>query len=268
MTLTAARRFLVGVLVAAGALLMVTAHSAEAKPNVSRDLITPGTLLVGTDTPYPPFEFGKPPHYKGFDIDLVNAIARKLDLRVTIIDTAFDAIFMDLGRRKFDLLASAATITPERRRHVSFTKPNFDATQSLVVRRGSRIRSIRDLAGLKVGVQDGTTGWAFARDKTRAAVVVGYRTSARVLSALKSRRVDAAIIDESVARQALRRGVRGVRIAKSFSVGEKYAFAVRKGAGKLRRGINWAFARVKSEGKFKRIYRRWFHMNPPPSLRG
>lgn len=257
-----------GVVLATAAMLaFIGTASAEAKPNVSRDLITPGTLLVGTDSPYAPFEFGKPPHYKGFDIDLVNAIARKLDLRVTIIDTPFDTIFTKLSHGKFDLLAAAATITPERRRYVSFTKPNFDARQSLVVRQGSSIRTIRQLRGLTIGAQDGTTGEAFANDNTPASRVQGYASGAATLAALKRRKVSAVILDEPVAKNAVRKGVRGIRIVKSFSVGSKFAFAVKKGHGRLRVGINWAFGKVKADGTFRRIYRKWFGINPPPSLR-
>lgn len=248
-------------------LSLIAAPSATAKPDVSRDLIEPGILKVGTDAPYPPFEFGSPPHYKGFDIDLVNAIARKLDLRVKIIDTPFDTIFLRLKRGDFDLLAAAATITPERRRVVAFTNPNFDATQSLVVRRGSKIRSIRQLAGRTIGAQDGTTGEAFAVRRTPARKVIGYATSAAALASLKRGRISAAIIDEAVARGAIRRGVRGIKVSKSFSVGHRYGFAVRKRHGKLRRGVNWAFDRVKADGTYRRIYRKWFGIDPPRWLR-
>lgn len=242
------------------------AQTAEARPNVDRDLITPGTLMVGTDSPYAPFEFGSPPHYRGFDIDVVNAIARKLDLRVKVIDTTFDTIFTQLDRGKFDLLAAAATITPERRRTVSFTDPNFDARQSLVVRRGSPIRSIRQLGGLTIGAQNGTLGEDFAYNETRAASVLGFPSGRATLAALKRGRISAAIIDETVVRSAIRRGVRGIKLARSFSVGARYAFAVKKGHGELRLGVNWAFDKIKADGTFKRIYRRWFGINPPPSL--
>jgi polar amino acid transport system substrate-binding protein len=247
--------------------LLLLVSTAGARPNVASDLNTRGVLTVGTDSPYGPFEFGKPPHYKGFDIDLVNAIARKLELRVVIIDTPFGTIFTDLRRRKFDLVASATTITPVRKRYVRFTEPNFDARQSLLVRRGSSIRSIADLTGKIVGVQDGTTGESFANDNTGARKVVGFPTSRATIRALKAKRVNAVIIDEPVATAALKHGVRGVALTTSFSVGNHFAFAVRKRARTLHRGVNWAFDRVKAEGTFRRIYRKWFDMDPPPSLR-
>lgn len=255
--------------IAATILLMLGLGStAEAKPpNVSRDLMTPGTLIVGSDIPYPPFEFGFAPGYDGFDIDLVDAMARKLRLKVKYVDTRFDSIFDDLRNGDFDLVASATTITPERRRYVRFTKPNFDAQQSLVVVPGSAIRSLKDLSGTTVGAQDGTSGEAFARDNTRASQVVTFPNGQAVIRALKKGKVDAVILDQVVVNFFKQRGQRGFKAVRNISIGERYAYAVEKSSTRLLRGINWAFGKVRADGSFKRIYRKWFGINPPPSLR-
>lgn len=243
--------------------------TADAKPvDVSKDLLTPGTLLVGSDIPFPPFEFGQKGNYDGYDIDLVRAMARKLRLRVQWQDTPFDTIFWDLKDRDFDLVASATTITPERRRVVDFSKPYYDAQQSLVVPTGSNIDSVRELDGALVGVQDGTTGEYFAKDRTEAAKVVGFPNGFAAIRAVKKGRVDATIIDLPVAQLALDQGQRGIKIARNISVGERYGLAVSKATPKLLRGVNWALRKVKADGTFKRLYRKWFGIKPPPSLRG
>ncbi|MGA7398262.1 MAG: ABC transporter substrate-binding protein [Solirubrobacterales bacterium] len=255
-------------LISAAVFLLVFTSATEAKrPNVSKDLITPGTLLIGSDIPYPPFEFGPKSNYKGFDIDLANAMAKKLRLKVVYKDTYFDTIFTDLSQGKFDLVASATTITSERKRVVKFTRANYDAQQSLTVRPDSNIRAVRDLAGLRVGVQNGTTGDYFAEDRTRAGKVLGYPNAPSVIKALKEGRVDAVILDQYVVYHALRKGQRGFKVARNVSTGEKYGFPVRKSSKRLHRGINWAFGKIRADGKFKRIYRKWFGINPPPSLR-
>src|SRR3982751_577244 len=74
-------------------------------------LLTPGTLTVGSDIPYPPFEQGKPPDYTGFDVELMDAIAKKLNLQPKWVDTAFPTIFSDEQAGKFDIVASSTTIT-------------------------------------------------------------------------------------------------------------------------------------------------------------
>ena len=106
-------------------------------------LLTDGTLTVGSDIPYPPFEQGSPPDYSGFDIDLIDAVAKKLDLTPKIVDTGFGTIFADEQAGKFDLVASASTITKAREQKVTFSDPYFDADQSLLVRsEDERIRAV------------------------------------------------------------------------------------------------------------------------------
>ena len=135
-----------------------SSSSSSSSDSVSSELITEGTLTVGTDTPYPPFEFGKAPDYDGFDIDMTNAIADKLGLETKYQDTAFDTIFTDVAQGKFDLVASASSITPERQQTVNFSDPYYEAEQALLVAPGSDIKTVEDLAGKTVAAQDGTTG--------------------------------------------------------------------------------------------------------------
>lgn len=256
-------------LVTAAAVCLGLSATADARPvNVSKDLLTPGTLLVGSDIPFPPFEFGKKGNYDGYDVDLVRAMAKKLRLRVKWRDTPFDTIFWDLKSREFDLVASATTITPERRRVVSFSKPYYDAQQSLVVPPGSAIDSVRDLDGSVVGAQDGTTGEYFAKEETKAAKVIEFPNGPAAIRALRNGRVEATIIDQPVAQLALNEGQGGIEIAQNISTGERYGLAVSKATPRLLRGINWALRKVKADGTFKRLYRKWFGIEPPPSLRG
>src|SRR5947209_2571919 len=103
---------------------------------------TAGVLLVGSDIPYVPFEFGNPPNYTGFDIDLVRALGKQLDLRVQIQKNPFDTIFRDLAQGRFDMVASSVDITPQRAKVVAFSLPYFNADQSLMVKRGSSVKSV------------------------------------------------------------------------------------------------------------------------------
>ena len=64
----------------------------------SLSTITEGKLTVGSDIPYPPFEFGRAPDYEGFDVDVVNEIAKRLDLEAEFVKTPFDPIFRNLAQ--------------------------------------------------------------------------------------------------------------------------------------------------------------------------
>src|SRR3954466_14522163 len=145
--------------VAAAALLLAVAGcgSDDNGSGSSSKLATleSGKLKVGSDIPYAPFEFGESP-YQGFDVDVVNEIAKRLDLQAEFVKTPFDPIFRNLAQGRFDMVGSAATITPERKKTVDFSNPYFPADQSLMVKKGSPIQSTEDLAGKTVGAQLGT----------------------------------------------------------------------------------------------------------------
>jgi ABC-type amino acid transport substrate-binding protein len=97
------------------------------------ELISDGTLTVGTDTPYPPFEIGQPPDITGFDIEVMNAVAEQLGLEAEYTDTSFDTIFRDVANGQFDAVAAASTITPAREKVVDFSDPYYEAQQALLV---------------------------------------------------------------------------------------------------------------------------------------
>ena len=97
-------------------------------------------LTVGSDVPYPPFEeFGKTKtEFKGFDVELMEAIGEKIGREAEFQDTSFDTIFRDLAQGKFEMVASATTITDEREETVDFTNPYYlPSAQSILVKKGT-----------------------------------------------------------------------------------------------------------------------------------
>src|SRR5918999_2631386 len=118
-----------------------------------------GVLTVGSDIPFPPFEFREGGELTGFDVVLVEEMADRLGLRVRWVDTAFDTIFTQLAAGRYDMVASATTITEERSRQVDFTDPYYAAQQSVVfnARQTPTVDSVEALeAGDTVAVQRGT----------------------------------------------------------------------------------------------------------------
>ncbi len=96
--------------------------------------LTPGKIIVGSDTAYPPFEFVEGGETVGFDVDMMNAIGEKLGLEVEFLTYKFDALITDLqAGTSFDMVASAMTITEERAQSVDFSDPYINSNQSLAV---------------------------------------------------------------------------------------------------------------------------------------
>jgi ABC-type amino acid transport substrate-binding protein len=226
--------------------------------------IEPGILTVGSDIPYKPFEFGQPP-YEGFDVELVNAIAEKLDLEAEFVKTPFDTIFRDVAQGKFDMVASAATITPEREKQVAFSDPYFAADQALVVTEDSDIETVDDLADRTIGAQLGTTGEQYADDETDAADVRTYDLVDDAFQALNSGQIEAAIIDFPVAAEAQNAG-EGIVVAETIPTEESYGFAFAKNTPELVDAVNGALAEVKADGTYTEIYEDWFGQAPPETI--
>jgi polar amino acid transport system substrate-binding protein len=228
-------------------------------------LIAEGTLTVGTDTPFPPFEIGQPPNISGYDIEVMNAIAEELGLTAEYTDTAFDTIFRDVAAGQYDIAAAASTITPGRQKTVDFSDPYYEAQQALLVPEGSDIASVDDLSGLIVGAQDGTTGETYANDETDAAEVRGFPEGPDAVSALVTGQVDAVIIDQPVAADAVEKQG-GVEIAQEIATNELYGFAMSKENPALVEAVNGALQTIKDDGTITELYQKYFQTDPPDSV--
>jgi polar amino acid transport system substrate-binding protein len=230
--------------------------------------ITEGQLLVGTDTPYPPFEIGQPPDISGFDIEVMDAIAEDLGLEVTYQDTGFDTIFRDTANGQFDTAAAASTITPERQQKVNFTDPYYEATQALLVAEDdSEIVTTADLGGKIVGAQDGTTGEALANDTTDATEVRGFPEGTDAITALATGQVEAVIVDLPVAADAVEKQG-GVKVVEEIPLEtpELFGFAVAKDNTALLDAMNEALVKIKDDGTLTELYQQYLKTDPPASV--
>jgi polar amino acid transport system substrate-binding protein len=222
-------------------------------------------LTVGSDIPYPPFEQGKPGHYTGFDVELMEAIAEKMGRTAEFQDTSFETIFRDVAQGKFDAVISAATITEEREKAVDFSNPYYLSEQAILVKEGSSIKSLEELEGKTVGVQQGTTGQELAKEKSGASEVRPYPEGPDAVNALKSGTVEAVVIDAPVAQNAVEKSG-GVEIAEKVPTEEEYGIAVAQGEEELLEEINEGLKEVEEDGTYTKIYKKWFHLEPPKAI--
>jgi ABC-type amino acid transport substrate-binding protein len=261
-------RSLVAILALLATVLVATGCGDDSSSTPSSSdlgLITEGKLKVGSDIPYPPFEFGREPNYKGFDVDVVNEVAKRLDLEAEFIKTPFDPIFRNLAQGRFDMVASAATITPEREGTVAFSVPYFNADQSLMVKKGSDIKTVDDLEGKIVGAQLGTTGAIYAKDKTKAETVRTYDLIDDAFKALQAGQVVAVINDFPVSKYA-EQSKPELEVVQTIKTGEEYGLAFAKKSVALRKAVKGALDEAKDDGTYTKIYKKWFKEDPPASV--
>ncbi len=223
--------------------------------------VTDGALTVCTDMPYEPFESMKGGKPIGFDIDLVDQVAERLDVKPVIVDTDFDAIQSgdSLNSGDCDVAISAMTITGERARVLDFSSPYFNASQAMVVEKDSGLGGLSDLGGKKIGVQGGTTGELYVTDNAPSdAQVVPFEDSAAMDVALAAGDVQAAVYDNTVVGDVVARNPK-FEVAAEFDTGEQYGMAVKKnGSVDLLRTINAVLADLDKDGGYDKIYRTWF----------
>jgi polar amino acid transport system substrate-binding protein len=224
-------------------------------------LVSEGKLTVCSDVPYAPFEdFDKssPTGFKGFDIDLVTYIANGLDLDLVVKDSAFDPLQsgLALNSGQCDVAASAMTITPDREQNLDFSDGYAKVNQSLLVPTGSDIKSIDDLAGKKVGVQQGTTGKAYTEENAPDAEIVTFPSDAEMFQAIKAGQVDALLQDFPVNFVHQQEG--GFEIVQTYTTNEEYGLAMKKGNTALVDDVNEQLKKMRDDGTYDKTYDKYF----------
>ncbi len=218
-----------------------------------------GSLRIGTDATYPPFETvdTETSELVGFDIDLIQEICRELKCSPEFIVTPFDGIVAGLNTGKYDVIASSFTITDERAKQVAFTEPYYDAGQAIAVPvYDTTIHGVQDLIGKSIGVQLGTTGERRAH-QIPGVRVVPFESISAAFRDMENGRLDAVVNDRPTTELIIRQ--RGsAKIVGPTLTAEKYGFAVRRHDRELLEAINAALAAIRSDGRYQTISDRWF----------
>ena len=226
-------------------------------------VVTPGTLIAGSDTSFPPFESMKGNVAEGFDVDLGAAIAKELGLTLEFKSYKFDTLIPTLvAGGKFDIIMSGMTINDARKLEIDFSDPYINSNQSIAVQNSSAAKTAADLTGKKIGVQSGTTGQAWAKEHIKGAQLVPFDDALAAFSALQAGKVDAVVNDLPVSAAIVKDTTRGLKIIQEVATGEQYGIGVSKANPDLLKAINAALAKIKASGDYDAIYKKWFGVAP------
>ncbi len=230
------------------------------------NLIKPGKIVTCTHLPYEPFQFEQGGKAVGFDVDMIDLVAKRLGAEQEIFDTPFEGIQSGeaLNARKCDIAAAAMTITPERSQKILFSDPYFDADQALLVKKGSGIHSLDDLKGKLLGVQTATTGKAYAEKNAapKGVTLKDFEDLALELKSVQTGGVAGAINDIPVLLDFAKKNP-DVEVSATFKTDEKYGFGMKKaGSEELAKIVNEVLAKAKQDGTYAQIYRKWFGVEP------
>jgi len=236
--------------------------------NPAPSTLTPGVLTVGSDTTYPPQEYIDPTTHKaaGFDVDLITAMAQGMGLKVKIVTTRFDTIIDDLVARRFDVVISAVSITPERQKKVDFV-PYVTAGESLLVQKGNpkNIKSTDDLCGLAVGVQNGTIEQGVLQSSSDncqeqdkpAITMIGLQDQTAVIQLLATNRVVATYQDSPVTDYYAKQNPGQFEAGGSVVFPGPEGIVVRKNDSSLFNAIQAAYNQLKTAGTYHQLILKW-----------
>ncbi|HEU5156207.1 MAG TPA: transporter substrate-binding domain-containing protein [Streptosporangiaceae bacterium] len=255
------RRIASGAGLCAAALLITACGGSTGATVQGAKLVREGRLTTCTHLPYPPFQSTQGGKIVGFDVDMIDLVAKKLGVTQQIVDTSFETIKggAALNAGKCDVAAAGMTIKPERAKFLDFSSPYFNATQALMARKDAGIASLDDVRAkkLKIGSQGSTTGEDYVRSK--GFDPQSFDNSAAELDGLRTGQVDVIVQDYPVVQGWLKDPANAkFALVANLNTGEQYGFAVKKdGNDKLLEIVNAAIAQAKRDGTYKRIYEKW-----------
>lgn len=211
-----------------------------------------GTLVMATNATFPPYEYVDGEDYAGIDVELAQAIADELGMELEIQDIDFNSIIPAIESGKADVGIAGMTKTPEREKNVNFSESYATGIQSIVVKEGSDIAGPDDLEGVKIGVQESTTGHIYCEDDYGADNVIAYTTGANAIEALKTGKVDAVVIDNQPAKEFVKAN-EGLKVLDTDYVEEEYAIAIAKDNEELLEQVNGVIKQMKEDGSLQAI---------------
>lgn len=220
-------------------------------------------LKIGVDDSYPPMEYkDESGNTVGFDIDLGKEIAKRLDMKIEYVSTAWDGIFTALEAEKFDTIISSLSITDERKKNISFTRAYIANAQVIVVSpSNTSIKSEKDLKGKIVGVQINTTAEEACKKFMKDTPFKELKTYDQIIqpfSDLKTGRLDAVVADEVVARDYVSKDKANYMVAGGRLTNEPIGIGFKKTNTALRDKVDKVLEEMGKDGTLKSISMKWF----------
>ena len=212
------------------------------------------TLKVATNVAFPPYEYYEDEKVVGIDVDIMQAICDKLGYKMELSDMEFGSIITAVASGKIDVGFGAITITEERAKSVNFTTSYSTGIQSIIVKEDSPITGVEDLEakGIKIGVQQDTTGDIYATDQFGEDHMARFNKGADAVQALITGKVNCVIIDNSPAETFVAQN-KGLKILPTAYAEEAYGFELNKNATELYEEFNGALEELLKDGTVQKI---------------
>jgi polar amino acid transport system substrate-binding protein len=237
--------------------LLGLAVTVPAQARSFEEIKKDGTIRIATEGQFSPFNYFVGSKLTGFEIDVADAVAAKMGVKVEWKALGFDALLAGLRQDRWDAVIASHGITEERAKAVTFTDPHY-CSGGVVVAMVATIRTANDLQGKVVAVQTGTTYLENVKKLPGIKDVKNFPQDSDARSSLVTGRVDAWVTDRFVASNSLAANpAAGMKIGEFIFV-ERIAAAVAKGNTSLATEWNKALASILADGSYEKISAKWF----------
>ena len=217
-----------------------------------------GTILVGADTTFPPFETEKNGKVTGFDIDMMRDIAKAENLKIQFKTLPFNGIIPSLQAGSLSAAVAGITIKKGRMKNVDFSDAYYKSGLSILVKKDSKIKNFSDLKGHVVATKKATssvdylTQHNFPNDHIKQ-----FQNIDSAYQALETGGADAVIFDNPV-NVNFKTAHNNVKTVGPLLTGEYYGIAVSKHNPDLVKKINSGLAKIKKNGEYKELFKKYF----------
>jgi len=259
------RIILIGLLFVALLLAGCGNQSAEESGSTDRcdmedpPLYTEGVLTVATDRPaYPPWFKGNPKNYSGYEGDVANEIAKRLDLPIKWVVEPFNKSYAP-GAKDFDFDINEITITPQRQKAVEFSKGYFDNAQGILVMKdnpAADAKSVSELKDLTIGAQVGTTALDFVNETVKPVEDPKvYDTTNDAKSALESGQIDVFVTDLVTTVYLRDFEIKNSKVIGKYPRNEQFGILLEQN-NELVGCVNEALTSMKEDGTLKKLQKK------------
>ena len=253
------------VLALAAALVCGSAAAATnpADSPTLQQVLARGELRVGLEAGYMPFEMiDKSGEIIGFDIDLARLMARKLGVKLKVVNQGWDGIIPALLTGKFDVTLGGMTITPERAKSVDFCDPYVVIGQTVLINRrlAGKVRTVQDLDKPEYTIiaKLGTTGDIAAKKQFQRARLRTFEHQAEAAIEVQNGRADGFVYDLPFNAVMAARYPDSLAHLKEPFTREELGWAIRKNDPALRAWLNEFLAGLRKDGTYQALYKKWF----------
>jgi len=242
-----------------------TLYASDPGPDDSENVsayntdIDTSRLIVGTDPTYKPFEFMKDGKINGFDIDIVNEIAERMDKEIEIITLKWDGSYSIPEDLSLDMVISAIPISPDKENIIDFSDPYFTMEYMLVTLVDTEIKIKENIKGKSVGILDIEKG-NLAEDYMLDYRIEGYSDITTMENDLKNKNIDGILISLPIGVNLITGNTGIYKVLEVVKSNRDFAIVFREGSP-LREEVNDILEEIKGDGTYNEIYDKWFNYN-------